>query len=325
MYGVKRDLTVENILSLVSEEEIFRHFFGNDFRLGVCYTSNLRKDDSSPSLNFYYNAAGRLRYKDFGHSQGSCFDYVKELYGVNFFEALQIVNESMGLGLAGKSIIKTEPIRYRSFLKDFQKEYKHMQFSPRKYTLADLAYWGEQGIHHTTLKYFDAYAAEKLWVNGHLRWVNSESNPMYVYYFKEEDKLKAYRPFAKKGNKFIMNAGDVLQGLTKLPEKGGNLLIITKSYKDVFLWHEYGIPAVAPQGEGHYIKPKIVDYLWAKFDNIVVNYDNDEPGVKASIKLTQDIGAGYWNIPKHYGVKDITDFRKQYGKTEFEKLIKHFL
>lgn len=323
MYGIKKDLTAEHILELVSEEEIFRHYFGHEFRIGVCYVSNLRGDDSSPSLNFYYNENGRLRYKDFGHSQGSCFDYVKELYGVSFYESLKIINQDFGLGFSGST--RATQLRYEKFLKDFQKEYKNIQFEERKFNLTDLSYWAEQGISHKTLKYFDAYATSKLWVNGKLRWVHSDTNPIYTYYFRAEDKVKGYRPFAEKKNKWITNAGEVLQGLAKLPEEHLNLLIITKSYKDVFLWHEYGIAAVAPQGEGHYIKPKIVDYLWTKTDNIIVNYDNDEPGVKASLKLTEDIGAGYWNIPKHHNVKDITDFRKTYGKSKFEELIKQFL
>lgn len=323
MFGIKKDLTPDNILALISEEEIFRHYFGNEFKIGICYRSTLRGDDDTPSLNFYYNDNGRLRYKDFGHSQGSCFDYVKEKYNVSFHEALKIINHDFRLGLDG--VAKGEPIRYQKFLKDFQKEYCNLQFSPRPYEEQDIAYWSDFGISKKTLDFFDVFVGNKLWKNGRLFWVYAKDNPMYIYYFKEEGKLKAYRPYGGKKRKWMMNAGEILQGLTKLPEEGGNLLIITKSYKDVFLWKEYGIHAVAPQGEGHYIKPKIIDYLWAKWDNIIVNYDNDDPGVKASIKLTNDIGAGYWNIPKSFGVKDITDFRKKYGKEEFEKLIKPFL
>ena len=62
----------ENILRLVSEEEIFRHFLGYDFKIGKTYKSPLR-EDNNPSFNVYYNPYGELRFKDFNGYQGSCF------------------------------------------------------------------------------------------------------------------------------------------------------------------------------------------------------------------------------------------------------------
>lgn len=322
MYGIKRELTKDNILKVITEEEIFRHYFGHEFKLGICYVSDLRADDDTPSLNFYWNKDGRLRYKDFGGSQGSCFDYVKEKHKCSFIEALKIINTDLNLGLEGFK--ESKPVRYERFVTKFQKEFSHFQFEPQAFRESDLKYWQSYGISKDTLKRYNVFSTAKLWHNGQLRWVYSEDNPIFTYWFKGEDKIKCYRPLAQKKKKWLTNAGGILQGIEQLPEKG-NLLIVTSSLKDCMLFSEFGIPAIAPGGEGHFLSAKQVDFLWACFDNIVVAYDNDLPGVNASIKLTKEIGAGYWNIPKKYKEKDITDFYREHGKEATKELIKIFL
>ena len=69
------------------------------------------------------------------------------------------------------------------------------------------------------------------------------------------------------------------------------------------------------------IHEEYLQELKEKFNNFIVIYDNDVPGVKGSLKLTHEIGASYWNIPKHYNVKDITDFYKTYGQEMTNNLL----
>lgn len=326
-------LSAENILSRISEEEIFRHYVGFDFNLKTCYISLLRENDVTPSLNFYYNRAGTLCYKDFGHSQGNCFSFVMNRFGISYKEALERINNDLNLGLG---VIKTNtpPTRYYSFKKEFKKESSLLQFEVRKFTKADIDYWGSFGISVETLKLYKVYAVSKTWLNKKLFWLNSDSNPIYAYYFEGSKHCKIYRPFAKPymdaqgkkiTGKWMTNCDEFdIQGLEQLPESG-DILINTKSMKDVMLFKEFGFNAVAPQGEGHYIPKSLQEHLWTRFKRIITVYDNDSAGVRASIRINEVMGSEYWNIPKKYEVKDPTDFYNKYGQAATKELLSTIL
>lgn len=329
-----KSLTAENILTLVGEQEILRHYLGFDFNLKTCYLSTLRQDDVAPSLNFYYNKSGRLCYKDFGHSQGNIFDFVKEKYGISYKEALEKISSDMGLGLGvSKSI--SSPIRYLEFNKVFKKENAVIQFHPIKYTQKSLAWWQEYGISEKTLHKFNVFNTDYVWLNKKIMWKGTENNPIYSYLFKGSRKVKIYRPLATpylsplgkeiKG-KWMTNCDAFdIQGMEQLPESG-DILINTSSLKDIMLFDELmGIPAIAPQGEGHYIPKSIQEHLWTRFKKIITIYNSDNAGVQASIRINADMGSDYWNIPKKYEQKDPTDFYKKFGKEETIKLLKTIL
>lgn len=327
-----KPLTASNILELVSEEEIFRHYLGFDFNLKTCYISKLRQDDVSPSLNFYYNRSGSICYKDFGHSQGNCFTFVMNLYGITYKEALERVNFDMNLGLGVKQETNSrEKISYPGFKKAFKSENALIQFNCIAFEKEDIDYWNSYGISLETLKIFNVFKAGKIWLNKRLFWVSNPENPIYVYYFPGSKKCKVYRPLAKPytsasgkkiSGKWMTNCDSFdLQGLEQLP-KEGEILINTSSLKDVMLFYEMGFSAVAPQGEGHYIPKSIQEHLWTRFKRIITVYDNDTAGVNASIRINADMGSEYWNIPKNFYVKDPTDFYKKYGKEETYNLLK---
>lgn len=322
-------LNAHNILKKITAEEIFRHYVGYDFNLKTCYVSRLRSDDVAPSMNFYYNRQGSLCYKDFGHSQGNCFSFVMNLFGIDYKEALERINYDLRLGL-GVERTASEPIRYYNFKKEFKKENTIIQFDVLKYTDKDLAYWNSYGIPEDLLKHFNILKAGNVWLNKKLHWISSEDNPIYVYYFPSSKHCKVYRPFAKpytnkegkevKG-KWMSNCDAFdIQGLEQLPERG-DLLINTKSLKDVALFRAFGFYAIAPQGEGHFIPKSIQEHLWTRFSRIITVYDNDRAGVEASIKINKEMGSEYWNIPKHFGVKDPTDFYHKYGQQATSELL----
>ena len=77
MFRTREELTKENILKYISEEDIFRKYIGHNFNLGESFKSPLRDDDDTPSFNVYYNIEqGRVLYKDFGRTSGSAFTFV---------------------------------------------------------------------------------------------------------------------------------------------------------------------------------------------------------------------------------------------------------
>lgn len=87
--------------------------------------------------------------------------------------------------------------------------------------------------------------------------------------------------------------------------------------------YEYGIQAIAPCSENEFVTEKQYQKLKTKYKNIFLVYDNDPPGIKASVKIHKqypDLKIMF--IPKSSGCKDFSDFRKTYGDKKTQELIK---
>jgi hypothetical protein len=114
--------------------------------------------------------------------------------------------------------------------------------------------------------------------------------------------------------------GNYVQGLEQLPSDG-NILFITSSLKDICVLHEIGIPAIAPNAESSFLDENLIEHLKTRFKRIYVNYDSDDPGVRASISFTEKYNLEYWNIPKEYECKDVSDYINRYGQENLINLI----
>lgn len=336
-------LSDENILKRTTEAEIFRHFLGFDYKLKVFYKSPLRTDDKIPSFNIYPGERG-LKYKDWGKSSGSCFQFVMELRHTDFRGALELINSEMGLGLMGGSSKKR--VVYDSYKSMEAKKFSiFIRAKARNWKEYDVKFWKQYKISSSTLKLFEVVPAEEVWKryegeSWRKVWLNVEDNPVYVYklyrYLLEggefnfiQPGIKGYRPYQTeefdRNSKFKwLNGvrGDYIQGLKQLVENppDSKVLFITSSLKDVMTLYELGIPAIAPNSEATINDPELMSWLKDRY-TIYVNYDNDDPGVNASIKFTQEFGLSYWNIPKSYNVKDVSDFVKTYGQHLLKELI----
>lgn len=305
-------LKKEDILGLATEEEIFKHYLG-DFELRKMFNSPLRKD-SVPSFNIYYSNSGELVYKDFGGTQGSCIDFVMNLYNLSYKEALFQIYKDLNLN-------QRKEAKLTSVKKVIQKA-TVIQVETKKYSKEELEYWASYNIDKALLDKYQVFSVSKVWLNGRLLYVSIPANPIFVYYFIGSDKVKVYRPLDTSGKKWLTNTSTVdLQGYSQLSSKG-ECLIITKSMKDVMAFKSFGFEAIAPHGEGMYIPEQYITDLKSRFNKIITVYDNDPAGVSASIKLNSIVGSDYWNIPKDYSAKDISDFIKLYGTEEARKLLR---
>lgn len=86
--------------------------------------------------------------------------------------------------------------------------------------------------------------------------------------------------------------------------------------------YEYGITAIAPCSENVFVTDSQYEKLKTKFNRIYINYDNDEPGIKAMCKIKKqfrDLKVIF--LPRHGGDKDISDFRKAHGDKRTRELI----
>lgn len=303
------NLNKEFILSKISERQIFEFYLDRSFKLGELMKSNLRSDDDTNSLNVFAKD-NELRYKDFGHSYGNCFEYVKNLYRCDYSKAMKIISSDFNIipGFVDKTIRPNHIIA-----EDFMNFQKVIIPNKRGWKLLDKQYWTDRYyIPITMLLESEIIPAnyvylknrpDNMFIWGH----HTDDNPIYCY--KLDEAWKIYRPLSpnKKG-KWLSTTKDFhIQGMKQLPKKG-ELLIITSSMKDVLVLRVLGYDAIALGGEANNIPDKILDYLYACYDNIIVFYDNDEPGLKYAAILAEKLSSSYIHIPLEYKEKDVSDF-----------------
>ena len=322
-------ITKEEILKRASQEEILRYYLGTDFVINKAFRSPLRKDNV-PSFVVYSLSNGDLRFKDFNGAQGSCFDLVMLLHRVTFSEAMHIINRDLNLGLGNNmssSFISSYKREYQNYKpNEISKGKSLIQFKPQRFTQTDIDYWTSYHISPETIKKYKVYSAKYIFLNKNLILRYNNYNPIYCYVF--EDAVKVYRPFAKKGEyKWMSNVTkEDIQGFENL-DYSKELLIITKSLKDVMCLHELGYTAIAPQAEGTRNQYEILDNIAMNFDKVAILFDNDDAGIKGAncLKEYLSVESKVVFIENITNVKDISDHMKMYGPDMSRNLLNNLL
>ena len=142
-----------------------------------------------------------------------------------------------------------------------------------------------------------------------------------MYVFKVYDAIKIYRPLADKKEKWYGSTKRIhIFGYKQLPENS-DLLIITKSLKDVMCLYSMGYNAISPASEGTLIPSEIITALKKRFKKIIILYDNDEPGKLYTERMNKKYGLDYIFIPEESGEKDISDYISHYNTDKTKELL----
>lgn len=241
----------------------------SEIRLKKKYNSPFR-DDPDPSFEFYINnKSKRLWWKDWGTGEtGNCYAFLDRWTG---------------------------PITQRE-VKLIEKEKKP---PPEIVTseIISLDFWKQYGIKKTTLEKFNV--KQVMSVNG---FTHQKS---FIYYLNN-GRYKIYSPGAKVRFWGTMVKTDIF-GIDQLPETG-NLLVITKSLKDVMVLHEMGINAISYAAESVTPSKESINELRKRFKNIVLLYDNDKPGMDHSDRISKIHGLKKMFMKT---AKDISDCVKE--------------
>ena len=178
------------------------------------------------------------------------------------------------------------------------------------------------------LKKFKVYSCKNVWLNGNYFAKSAQNNMMFGYYGGIKDKVELWRIYfpQRKEYRFLSNwNSNKIQGFNQLP-KTGNVLVITKSMKDVMTLYSVGIPAIAPNSETLFISDNVLSNLKERFNRIFVLYDNDLPGISNMNKIKKlHPELNYLWIPRETGAKDISDLHKLLGKKNFNVFLKEKL
>lgn len=301
-------ITLDDILSKVTEYDIYSKYIGH-FKIGLIYNSPFRKDKNPSFGIFYSKKSGRLLFKD--HGTGECGDVIKF---VSLYTGITNYNDILN------RIVKDLNITNNTVLK-VSKEYKIptetvIGVVRQDWTNVDKQYWSQFGITIDTLKKFNVSSIKYYLCNGIVKAIYKDTNPMYAY--KVYNHFKIYRPLADKYTKWRNNLQEYdIQGFQQLPKKG-DLLIITKSLKDVMCLYEMGYTAISPASESTFIPDKVLDMLKSNFKRILICFDRDVSGVKNMRKISLKTGLNGFLVHKKYKSKDISDAIKNNGFEEIK-------
>lgn len=325
-FSFQPKITKELILSRFSEEQLMEYYLHIPVKKGL-FRSPLRRD-KQPTCSFYRNKSGTLIFKDFATGQHlNIFDVVQSIFRCDYFESLRIIANDFGI-VRDNALHKNPGKINLNPIKIKDKEISKIQIEVQEFTDSELKWWGRYGISKDILKRFNVYSCKHVFLNDQLFAESQQHCPIFGYYGKKYQGLELWRCYFPKRTsfRFITNwPSKKIQGYDQLPKKG-KLLVITKSMKDSMCLYSCGITACAPNSENLFIPDKVLEDLKNRFENIVVLYDNDRPGLYNMAKIRKEHSElTYVFIPKRYGSKDISDFYKDHGRKETLNLIKTFI
>lgn len=316
-------ITREDILKYLTQEEIYSFYLKEDISsLGV-FHSPLR-EDNIPSFALYFHKHNRniLMFKDF--ATNDCGDFVvlvMKLFGLNYPEALKKVATDLGLADFDVNATK-QTIEYTRIV---EKEKINLGVKIRPWLVRDKEYWSSYGIRKSTLEKFNVYPISYIFYNDVAVKAHDYA---YAYVEFKDDKVsyKIYQPFETKIKKWINNADyTVHQGYKQL-DKSGELLIITKSLKDVMSIHDcLNISAVGLQSESVMMKDSVMDEYKSRFSRVICLFDNDAAGIKLSNNFSEKYNIPYFFVPELPGVTDFSDLVKRLGKSQAIETIQTIL
>lgn len=308
-------LSSEYIFSRVTQEEVFERLFNMPVVTGKYFRSPLRTDNK-PGCKFQYSRTGTLYFRDFSEGLNcNCVQMVEHMHNLYGRDARPRAKEIIAamFNLDGDRQVP-ERVNLQEHLKSKEnKAAVEIEVKYRKWEPIDKTFWYDRfGLSSKLLAFFEVYPISHFWLNGRILDVHSKHSPLYAYVFGEAD-FKIYRPY-NENFRFITNSL-MLQGYKQLPETG-DLLVITKSLKDVMVLRRYGIYAVAPQGETIPIGKEMMTELKTRFKKIVSLYDFDMAGIIGANKLKRQYGVDpYFLTDGEYATfdyqhKDISDLRE---------------
>jgi len=291
------NITLDWILSKVTEYDIYAAYIGN-FKVGMIYNSPFRKDKNPSFGCFYSRTTKQLMFKDHGTGEcGNVIKFVSLLTGItnysdilsNIVDKLKITNDTT-LVSSKQYISSTETV---------------IGVVRQDFTQTDINYWSQFNISINTLKKFGVSSIKYYLCNGIVKGIYKDTNPMYAY--KVYNNFKIYRPLADKYTKWRNNLTENdIQGFKQLP-KTGDILVITKSMKDVMCLYEMGIPAISPSSESTFIPDKALNQLKKRFKTILICFDRDQAGCKYLRKISLKTGLKPFLVHKKWKAKDISD------------------
>lgn len=309
----REDLSPRLILKYVKQADIFEKF--GDLKVSRGKFKNPLRSDNKPSCYFFVNSYNKIKFVD--QAKGTvwdCFDFVQQKFSCDFNTALKIIADEFNVDYFGKlkrntpviTPIKLEEKEKEIVFLDSLKENKQIKVvASQKYSKKFLNYWSKYQISETTLKKFQVFEIESAFYDN--KMLVHKPNNICAGYLIENKYWKIYQPFNQSHKWFSDSPLHSVQGTLQI-DKDKDLLIITKSLKDVMCLYELGITAISPQSETTFIRKDRFEKLKTIYKHIIIFFDNDETGIEKSKKFSLEYEIPY--IILDTKEKDLSDYIK---------------
>lgn len=328
-------LSPEDLFRKASQEELFSFYLRRPARPGGRYC-NPARNDRNPSCTLLSSTDGHLRLID--HSIQASYDIIDlvgALYGLSYKQSLKRIYQD--LRITDRPDLLPMQRRLVGYATGGVKSEIGVVVQP--YTEEDAEYLSKRGITREIARYFQIHSLSLVQLNRGEGFKTvyhyKKGDPALGFFLGEKNgtqKWKVY--FYKRGKdstrlRFMSNTNR-MSGYAQLPEKG-DLLVMTKSMKDVACLYSCGITAVSMQGEGHVPYPEIAEELQSRFTRIVSLYDFDPAGVRTANIMRKRYG---WPAllltngrfgTKDFGAKDFSDYYVKFGRKSAIELVNQTL
>jgi hypothetical protein len=306
-------ITKDFLFSKISNYEIFERYLGG-FKLNKKFSSPFRSD-KNPSCVITESNKGDYYFKDYGTKEFyDGISLVQKMFNLSFQDAINKI--AFDFNLSTKSVVaEKQPIIYKHVNK--HKKEKFLSIGYRKFTKADLAYWDQYSITEQELKDNDVYSVNNLYVDG-IPVPKPEDDLRFAYIIKDSFKeyVKVYTPYSKEWKWQSSSPNTIPFGFFNL--KKGDLLVITKSAKDMIVLKKFYQNVIALQSEDiTSLTDKTKEWINKHYKKVLILLDNDKQGIKSLIEYNEQLGWQTHHYPEYYredfGVKDSADFVKLWG------------
>ena len=323
----KIKISIEAILSRISEYDIFRYYMPNhDWKINRVTYSPFRHENN-PSF-MIGNKLGYLMFIDYADTsfRGDCFNFVQKLHSLpSVSDTLKMIDKDFGLGFS-TGIMTGE---YKKIISEYkqpeiEKRYSLIQVKTRKFTNRELEYWAEYHQDLQDLRDNNVYSIKELYLNKQ-RFPLGEDELRFGYLY-EGQYWKIYRPYADKKHKWMPNNVPITAMDGKENIKDCSVAFINKSKKDFMVMKKIFPCSCAVQNEGlGCFSHENVEYLKANSDRQILSFDADDVGVQNSVQITKMFDFDYTNVPRQYlaeVIKDCADLAKAHGLQAIEYYLK---
>lgn len=305
-----QDVTKEFILSRVDYWDIFCFYIPN-LKINKTFLIPWRETSKSrPSGVIKIGTLTKVPYFwDLAQDETlNAFQYVGKVFGLNYNESLYKIATDMGIisNILGRD--------YKQIIAKYEKpevennSSKRFDVWVRKFNKEELDYWKKRFLGLEELKKGEVYAYSKLAIDGtHIPRTDLIS---FAYYYPILNQWKIYTPESKE-YKWLTNVPlSHIEGLNKLEK--GKIGTGAKSRKDSLILSLFTPTVVELQNESiASATPDNIQFIKEHSSDFYISFDSDAPGVKNSLKYTQNTGFKYINPPKELlkeGIKDWSDW-----------------
>lgn len=325
MYGKQQSnyiYTQDFIFSKVREEDIYNIVFNTKIEYDVHTYKNPIREDKEGRCFFTYNN-GVLWFIDYGNvdiTHYTAITFIKEYYNLSHLEAMKYI--AGYFNITEQSITVNENhIKYST--EHNIKERVNITYIKNKFENKDYAFWNKYFISKENLEEDNILKIIQMKIinNTKTSTINFFKPVFVIYQSLDKERIKIYQPNVK-NFRFTTNCNKNDIGNIENYNSNNQNLIITKSYKDCRVLRNLNIPntnIIWFQNEGSKPDDENVINKIKSHKNIILLFDNDNAGIKASKKIKNYLFENYnivvklRYIPLKYG-KDISDLIAKEGK-----------